>query len=172
MRPRPKRWKRFAPPISSIVKPGQQRYSQFLNASGGILDDFMVTRLPDANYDGTLYLVVNAACKDADYQHIAAHLPANVSLAPKSFALLALQGPEAVDVMDAHAPGSSAMPFMTSRTTRFDDIWVQLSRSGYTGEDGFEISAKPDDAVRLWEILLADQSRQAHWFGRSRFSPP
>ena len=77
--------------------------------------------------------------------------------APKDFALLALQGPEAAAVMEAHAPGSAAMPFMTSRTTQFDDIWVQISRSGYTGEDGFEISVKQDDAVRLWDTLLADE---------------
>ena len=119
---------------------GQQRYSQLLNAEGGILDDFMATRLPDGKYDGILYLVVNAACKDADYAHIAAKLPDGVKLSPKDFALLALQGPEAVGVLEALSPGVAAMPFMTSRTTQIGDIWVQVSRSGYTGEDGFEIS--------------------------------
>ena len=136
---------------------GQQRYSQLLNAEGGILDDFMATRLPDGKYDGILYLVVNAACKDADYAHIAAHLPEGLKLSPKDFALLALQGPEAVGVLEALSPGVAAMPFMTSRTTQIGDIWVQVSRSGYTGEDGFEISVKPEDAVRLWEMLLADE---------------
>ena len=136
---------------------GQQRYSQLLNAEGGILDDFMATRLPDGKYDGILYLVVNAACKDADYAHIAAHLPEGVKLSPKDFALVALQGPEAVGVLEALSPGVAAMPFMTSSTTQIGDIWVQVSRSGYTGEDGFEISVKPEDAVRLWEMLLADE---------------
>ncbi len=139
------------------LKHGQQRYSQLLNADGGILDDLMVTRLPDPKYDGILYLVVNAGCKQADYAHIAANLPANVKLQPKDLALVALQGPKAAQVLQAHSPGVMDMPFMTSITTRYDDIWVQISRSGYTGEDGFEISVKPDDAIKLWNSLLEDK---------------
>ncbi len=138
------------------LKLGQQRYSQLLNDQGGILDDLMVTRLPDPKYDGILYLVVNAGCKIDDYAHIAANLPANVKLDIKDLALIALQGPKAVDVLEAYCKGVSDMPFMTSKTAQINDIWAQVSRSGYTGEDGFEISVKPEDAVKLWNLLLAD----------------
>ncbi len=138
------------------LKLGQQRYSQLLNDQGGILDDLMVTRLPDPKYDGTLYLVVNAGCKIDDYAHIAANLPDNVRLDIKDLALVALQGPKAVNVLEAHCKGVSDMPFMTSKTAQIGDIWAQVSRSGYTGEDGFEISVKPTDAAKLWDLLLAD----------------
>jgi aminomethyltransferase len=139
------------------LKLGQQRYSQLLNEQGGILDDLMVTRLPDPKHDGILYLVVNAGCKIDDYAHIAASLPANVRLDIKDLALIALQGPKAVDVLEAHCNGVKDMPFMTSKTTQIGDIWAQVSRSGYTGEDGFEISVKPQDAVKLWDLLLNDE---------------
>jgi aminomethyltransferase len=138
------------------LKLGQQRYSQLLNDQGGILDDLMVTRLPDPKYDGTLYLVVNAGCKIDDYAHIAANLPDSIRLDIKHLALIALQGPKAVDVLEAHCKGVNDMPFMTSKTVQIGDIWVQVSRSGYTGEDGFEISVKPEDAVKLWDLLLSD----------------
>ena len=139
------------------LKLGQQRYSQLLNSDGGILDDLMVTRLPDPRYDGILYLVVNAGCKIDDYAHIAANLPPNVKLDIKDLALIALQGPHAVHVLEAHCAGVTDMPFMTSKTAQIGDIWAQISRSGYTGEDGFEISVKPQDAVKLWDLLLKDE---------------
>ncbi len=140
------------------LKSGQQRYSQLLNADGGILDDLMVTRLPDPKHDGILYLVVNAGCKIDDYSHIAAHLPANVKLDIKDLALVALQGPKAVEVLEPLSKGVADMPFMTSKTTQIGDIWAQVSRSGYTGEDGFEISVKPTDAAKLWDLLLENAS--------------
>ena len=138
------------------MKYGQQRYSQLLNVEGGILDDFMVTRLPDPQHDGMLYLVVNAACKKQDYAHIAARVPANVTLKSKDFALIALQGPKAVAVLESLAPGISDMGFMTSRSLQVGDIWLQASRSGYTGEDGFELAVPADAANYLWSHLLAD----------------
>ncbi|WP_341990424.1 glycine cleavage system aminomethyltransferase GcvT [Azorhizobium sp. AG788] len=139
------------------LKPGQQRYSQLLAEDGGILDDLMVARPLDPALDGTLLLVVNAACKGADYAHIAAHLPTDVRLVTyDDRALLALQGPKAVEVMARHAPGTADMAFMAVISTTFDGIPIGISRSGYTGEDGYEISVADADAVTLWNALLAE----------------
>jgi aminomethyltransferase len=139
------------------LAPGRQRYSQLTNADGGILDDLMVSRPTDAP-DGWLFLVVNAACKDADYAHIAADLPAGVELRPLGDrALLALQGPEAEAVMTALGAPVAAMKFMDTAPMTVAGLDVHVSRSGYTGEDGFEISVASADAVRLWDALLADE---------------
>jgi aminomethyltransferase len=136
---------------------GQQRYSQLLNAEGGILDDLMVTRHADPANAGALILVVNAACKEQDYAHIAALLPAGVVLKRRDDqALLALQGPKAEAVLAALAPGVDAMPFMSAKDVMIDGVHAYVSRSGYTGEDGYEISIKADDAGRIWGLLLAD----------------
>jgi len=135
---------------------GQQRYTQLLNAEGGIIDDLMVTRPADPKEDGKLILVVNAACKDGDYAHIAANLPANVKLIPNDRALLALQGPKAAEALSRHSPDVAAMTFMSARKTRIDGIDAHVSRSGYTGEDGYEISVEPKHAVALAERLLGE----------------
>ncbi|MDK9697075.1 MAG: glycine cleavage system aminomethyltransferase GcvT [Siculibacillus sp.] len=138
------------------LAPGRQRYSQLLAEDGGILDDLMVSRPTDAP-DGWLFLVVNAACKAADYAHIAAHLPAGVGLRPlEDRALLALQGPEAEAVMVALGAPVAAMKFMDCAPMTLLGSEVHVSRSGYTGEDGFEISVPAMDAMRLWDALLAD----------------
>jgi aminomethyltransferase len=135
---------------------GQQRYSQLLNSEGGILDDLMVTRPADPADDGVLILVVNAACKDQDYAHISAHLPTGVVLMQrKTQALLALQGPLAAEVLAQFAP-VAGMPFMTAFSTHFEGVPVTVSRSGYTGEDGYEISVDENEAGRLWGALLSD----------------
>jgi aminomethyltransferase len=135
---------------------GQQRYSQLLNSEGGILDDLMVTRPADPADDGVLILVVNAACKDQDYAHISAHLPTGVVLKQrKTQALLALQGPLAAEVLAQFAP-VAGMPFMTAFSTHFEGVPVTVSRSGYTGEDGYEISVDENEAGRLWGALLSD----------------
>jgi aminomethyltransferase len=139
------------------LAPGQQRYSQLLNADGGILDDLMVARSVDPSHDGWLYLVVNAACKAQDYAHMAAHLPAGVRLEPsEAFALVALQGPKAVDVLADHDPRVRAMPFMTAGVATIGGVDIHLTRSGYTGEDGFELPLPVGEARRLWDMLLAD----------------
>jgi aminomethyltransferase len=139
------------------LAPGQQRYSQLLNEEGGILDDLMVTRHADPANAGALILVVNAACKEQDYAHIAARLPAGVVLKRRDDqALLALQGPKAAEVLAAFAPDVAAMPFMSARDAMIDGAHAYVSRSGYTGEDGFEISIKAGDAGRIWGALLAD----------------
>jgi aminomethyltransferase len=137
---------------------GQQRYTQLLNAEGGILDDLMVTRSTDAKDDGGLMLIVNAACKDADYAHVAAHLPQGVTLAPMpERALIALQGPEAAAVLADRVRGASDMKFMAARSSEFDQtIDLAISRSGYTGEDGYELSIPAKSAVAVWSALLAD----------------
>jgi aminomethyltransferase len=131
------------------LKPGQQRYSQLLADDGGIIDDLMVARSTDSAEDGTLYLVVNAGCKDGDYAHIRAHLPKGVILivlADK--ALLALQGPKAADSLAAIIPGAAQLSFMATGEFPVPGLGFTavISRSGYTGEDGFEISV-PDDAA-------------------------
>jgi aminomethyltransferase len=139
------------------LKPGQQRYSQFTNAEGGILDDLMVTRLGHPGHEHWIYLVVNAACKDADYAHLKAHLPEGVTLKiADDLALIAVQGPEAVAVVAALAPDLASLKFMTSVDLPIDGIWAHVSRTGYTGEDGVEISVKSADAVALTKKLLAD----------------
>lgn len=139
------------------LPPGGQRYTQLLTDAGGILDDLMVTRSADPAEDGALLLVVNAACKETDYSHLTAHLPGNVKLIRADHrALLALQGPKAAELLMRHCREVATMPFMTALSTRFDGIECHISRSGYTGEDGFEISVKAPRARAIVERLLGD----------------
>lgn len=137
--------------------PGRQRYSQLLNAQGGILDDFMVTRPLGPAGDGRLFLIVNAARKAQDYAHVSRRLPPGVRLViVEDRALLALQGPQAQEVMQALGFDSSALKFMTACEAELAGLSCSVSRSGYTGEDGFEISLSADNAGDLWRALLAD----------------
>jgi aminomethyltransferase len=139
------------------LKPGQQRYSQLLDDNGGILDDLMATRPATEEEKGHIYLVVNASMKEADYAHIAARLPAGVTLVPgEDRALLALQGPSAEGVMARLGSGAASLGFMMSGWFDVAGIRCHVSRSGYTGEDGFEISVKAGDAPALWRALIAD----------------
>jgi aminomethyltransferase len=143
------------------LKPGQQRYTQFLADDGGILDDLMVARSADASHDGTLYLVVNAGCKDADYAHLTAKLPQNVKLTVfDEKALLALQGPGAVRALSSLIPGVDKLAFMTTTEVKIGDMPLVISRSGYTGEDGYEISVNDEDAVEFGKMLLAIEGVQ------------
>lgn len=132
------------------VAPGRQRYAQFTNADGGILDDLMV-----ANFGDHLFLVVNAACKDADEAHLRANLADDCivdSLADR--ALIALQGPKAESALAKLCAEVSAMKFMDAGPHKVDGLACFVSRSGYTGEDGFEISVPAADAERLAKTLL------------------
>lgn len=139
------------------LKPNQQRYSQLLSEDGGILDDLMVTRVGAPGHEGWLYLVVNASMKEADYAHIESRLPAGVTLKRKDdLGLMALQGPSAEAVLARMAPQAADIPFMMSADLQIEGIWCHVSRSGYTGEDGFEISCHGKDAPTLWKALLAD----------------
>ena len=141
------------------LAPGRQRYTQLTNEDGGILDDLMVTRSADPEEDGVLMLVVNAATKDADYAHLAARLPAGVRLLRADHrALIAVQGPSAVQAVGRHCPEAVGLRFMSAITTRFDGIDCHISRSGYTGEDGYEISCKATRVRAIVERLLSEPS--------------
>jgi aminomethyltransferase len=133
------------------LAPGRQRYAMFTNETGGILDDLMV-----ANRGDHLFLVVNAACKADDITHMRAGLPGVEVEEITTRALLALQGPAAAAVLSAHVPGIDAMRFMdvTVSESAFGALWI--SRSGYTGEDGFEISVPEGQAEALARALLED----------------
>jgi aminomethyltransferase len=132
---------------------GQMRYTMFTNDAGGILDDLMVTNVGDY-----LFLVVNAACKEADIAHLRDGLPTDIALdVLDDRSLIALQGRAAAAVLSRLAPGVDKMPFMTALPFEIDGSRLAVTRSGYTGEDGYEISIPSDDAVRITEILLAEQ---------------
>jgi aminomethyltransferase len=148
---------KLVPADIASLKPHQIRYSQFLNPEGGILDDLMITRSAYANYEGWLYLVCNASRKEEDFAHIEKHLPANVKLQRGAdMALIALQGPKAEAALAKLAPAVRDIPFMYYAAISIDGIQAHVSRSGYTGEDGFEISIFDKDAARLWQLLLAN----------------
>ena len=139
------------------LAPGRQRYSQLLNAEGGVIDDLMVSRPPGA--DGRLSLVVNASRKAIDFALLESNLPSSVRLIRLDrLALVALQGPAAVAALERLAPdgGLAAMSFMAVQPVRLDRFTAFVSRSGYTGEDGFEISLPADEAEAFARRLLAD----------------
>jgi aminomethyltransferase len=139
------------------LAPGRQRYTQFLNANGGILDDLMVFRSADPGDDGVLFLVVNAARKAEDTAHLTAHLPSAIRLVPATDrALIAIQGPKAVDVMVRAGAAVADWPFMAGGPARVAGIDVHATRSGYTGEDGFELSVPNDRGADLWRALADD----------------
>jgi aminomethyltransferase len=132
--------------------PRRMRYTLFLNDIGGILDDLMVCRLDDG-----LMLVVNAACKEADLAHLQTKLDPVVTVdALFERALLALQGPAAAAVLARLAPGVGTMPFMSAAEIAVAGIACSVTRSGYTGEDGFEISCVAEHAQALAERLLKE----------------
>ncbi|MFZ2468907.1 MAG: glycine cleavage system aminomethyltransferase GcvT [Parvibaculum sedimenti] len=139
------------------LAPGAIRYTLLLNDKGGIRDDLMVTRPAEAARANSLFVIVNAACKEADFAHIAANLPAGIALKPiRDRALIALQGPKAVDVFRRFAPAGADMLFMTAQAMDVAGIPCLVSRSGYTGEDGYEISVPEKDAVALTKKLLGE----------------
>src|SRR6266853_185328 len=134
------------------LAPGRQRYAQFTNGAGGLLDDLMV-----ANFGSHLFLVVNAACKAEDEAHLRANLSQTCVIEPlPDRALMALQGPKASSVLAKFCADAASMRFMDSGPRSIDGIDCLVSRSGYTGEDGFEISVPADHAERLAKALLGD----------------
>lgn len=133
------------------LQPGQQRYTQLTNETGGILDDLMTTSTGDH-----LLLVLNAACKDTDLAHLRKHLSASCEIEPMfSRGLLALQGPQAAQALARLAPAVAAMKFMTGTYVVIDDVECYVTRSGYTGGDGYEISTPADGAEAIARKLLA-----------------
>ncbi len=131
---------------------GKQRYALFTNDAGGLLDDLMVTRRDDH-----LFLIVNAACKQADIAHLQATIGSRCRVEPQpERALLALQGPKAVDVIARLAPALVGLTFMSGAAALVAGIACFATRSGYTGEDGFEISVAAGDAEALARALLAE----------------
>jgi aminomethyltransferase len=135
---------------------GRQRYAFFTNASGGILDDLMVCRPVPGTGFGDLFLVVNAACKEADLRHLATHIGHRAAAVPMpERALLALQGPKAVDALARLNPAVAQLVFMTGGVYELVGVPCFVTRSGYTGEDGFEISVPADHAMLLAGQLLA-----------------
>jgi aminomethyltransferase len=145
---------RVTPADVAGLKEGMQRYALLLNDNGTIKDDFMVARLAG---EAALYLVVNAACKEGDFDYIAGKLKGIAALAPQpDRALLALQGPAAEVVLARHAPETTKLTFMKVGRFTVAGAPAIVSRSGYTGEDGFEISIEAKDADRVARALLGE----------------
>lgn len=137
------------------LKPGQIRYTLLLNDAGGTIDDLMIGR--PADHPGSLYIVVNAGTKEGDFARIAAAAGDKAKLhRADDGGLLALQGPEAVDVMAALLPEATQLGFMQFATLDWNGTAITVSRAGYTGEDGFEILIAAHMAVALWDELLSD----------------
>ncbi|GGE91993.1 glycine cleavage system aminomethyltransferase GcvT [Stappia taiwanensis] len=152
---------RIVPSDILNLKHGRQRYSVLLNDEGGIIDDLMVTRPVSEAADGRLFLVVNASRKAVDYDFIRAALPDNVRLEPiEDRALIAVQGPQAAAVVAAHAPQAAELAFMAAAPMEFDGIACHVSRCGYTGEDGYELSVPAGAAEAIARALLADERVQ------------
>ncbi|MGD7035735.1 glycine cleavage system aminomethyltransferase GcvT [Methylotuvimicrobium buryatense] len=141
---------KLTPAIISRLGSGRQQYTVLTNSDGGIIDDIVVTRLGQE-----LTIVVNAACKEKDFKHLRKQLSNDCQLQELSeHALLALQGPSSSHVLQQVAPEACRLQFMQACRTEIDDIPCMISRSGYTGEDGFEISLPNRFAEKMARILL------------------
>ncbi|AWK85449.1 glycine cleavage system aminomethyltransferase GcvT [Azospirillum thermophilum] len=140
---------------------GRMRYTLFLNEQGGILDDLMVTNAGDH-----LFLVVNAACKEQDVAHLREKLAGKAEVEVlEDAALMALQGPMAAQVMARFVPEAATMKFMSYLSATFKGVPVLITRSGYTGEDGYEISCDRSDADAIARALLAEEEVEAIGLG-------
>jgi len=156
-------------PVDVLGLPaGKQRYALFTNPQGGLQDDLMVTRPQAAERAafGDLFLVVNAGCKAADIAHLQSHIGQRCRVEPlPERALLALQGPQAVVALARLAPGVAALTFMTGGVFSLNGAACFVTRSGYTGEDGFEISVHASEAESLARALLAQPEVQPAGLG-------
>ncbi len=140
------------------LKPGQLRYTLLLNEDGGIVDDLMIGRPVWPNRQGMLYIVVNAGAKEGDFALIAQAAGGRATLArADDRALIAVQGPEAAAVVAGLFPGADELTFMHHRRIDYAGEGCAVARSGYTGEDGYEILIRAPSCVTLWERLLGDE---------------
>ncbi|MEL7546331.1 MAG: glycine cleavage system aminomethyltransferase GcvT [Pseudomonadota bacterium] len=140
------------------LKPGQARLTVLLNSAGGILDDLIITRPEVEELQGTLYIVVNGAMKHDDWRLFKDVLSETTHLTrADDRALIALQGPQAVDVLKDFFPGCEDLTFMQSRRMYWNEVRCGVSRLGYTGEDGFEILIFADAAAQFAQSLLEDE---------------
>ncbi len=134
------------------LKPGRQQYTVFTNRNGGIIDDLIIT-----NMESVFFVVVNAACRDKDLAHLRTTLSSNCTIEPLEHqSLLALQGPLSAEIMQGYSKDAANLTFMSACHTEIDGIPCLVSRCGYTGEDGFEISVSNRQAVQLAGILLSE----------------
>jgi aminomethyltransferase len=137
------------------------RYTTFTNEEGGILDDLMITRRDD-----DIFMVVNAACKEQDIKHMLSHIPDHLELIEiTDHALVALQGPEAARLLARFVDGVDEMPFMSYTEAEINGVHCFISRCGYTGEDGHEISIPADKAEQVCKTLLAEEEVEAIGLG-------
>ena len=150
------------PGALAVLKPGKMRLTLLLNEEGGIEDDLMITRTFEP--EGTLYVVVNAACKEKDYAILEERFAGRLAIEPlEDRALLALQGPKAEAVLAALAPEVAELNFMEATMVTLEGVVCWVSRCGYTGEDGFEISVPEEEAPALAGRLLANGD--VEWIG-------
>lgn len=142
----------LTPSNITALKSGEQKYTVLTNQHGGVIDDIIITRL-----DAGLMIIVNAACKDKDFAHLKNQLNYSELQELPDQALLALQGAAAVTVMARFSTAATQLSFMQACRTEINGIACHISRSGYTGEDGFEISVTNEHAETLARLLLAEQ---------------
>ena len=145
---------------------GKQRYGLLLTDEGGIIDDLMFLRLTAPDHDDRIFMVVNGACKAGDIAHMQARIGTQCQIEPQNErALLALQGPKAVHALARLAPGVEKLIFMTGGAFDVAGLGCIVTRSGYTGEDGYEISVVAQDAEALAKALLAQPEVQPAGLG-------
>jgi aminomethyltransferase len=139
------------------LEPGQIKYSFLLNPQGGVMDDLMVTRPAASNEQNSVFIIINAACKHEDFAHMKKNLPGIKATMLEDRALLALQGPDAAKVLARYCDVPHKLKFMCADKFTIKDIGLCfISRSGYTGEDGFEISVPGATAEKLARMLLKE----------------
>lgn len=148
----------LTPADLASLAPGDMRYTVLLNEAGGIEDDLIITRPAEGQApDGVMFMVVNAARKHHDLDFLRERAPSDVSFDLRDdLSLLALQGPRAAEVLAKHSDITEKLGFMQAGPATVNGVDVNISRSGYTGEDGFELSVANEHAPALFDLLLAD----------------